>query len=235
MEPEAMAVDGQVADGGASSQHTLYVNNLYEKIKPDDMKKCMRCIFGQFGNILDVINRRTYRLRGQAWVVFERPEDARNALHSMQGFPFFDKPIRITFAKTKSDAVAKLEGSYEERDVELRKQKNKEARDKLLERSKERQATGVPSVAQAAQQAATANMPNKILFVENLPEGTNEAMLTMLFQQFPGFVEVRMVPQKPGIAFCEYQSDVQSTVAMQGLQGFKLATDKAMKVTYARQ
>ena len=57
------------------------------------MKKCMRCIFGQFGNILDVIYRRTYRLRGQAWVVFERPEDARNALHSMQGFPFFDKPI----------------------------------------------------------------------------------------------------------------------------------------------
>ena len=48
-------------------------------------------------------------------------------------------------------------------------------------------------------------------------------------------VQVRMVPQKPGIAFCEYQSDVQSTVAMQGLQGFKLATDKAMKITYARQ
>ncbi len=41
----------------------------------------------------DVICRKTYRLRGQAWVVFERPEDAKNALHAMQGFPFFDKPI----------------------------------------------------------------------------------------------------------------------------------------------
>lgn len=30
-----------------------------------DLKKAMRCIFGQFGNILDVISRRTYRLRGQ--------------------------------------------------------------------------------------------------------------------------------------------------------------------------
>ena len=30
-----------------------------------DLKKAMRCIFGQFGNILDVVSRRTYRLRGQ--------------------------------------------------------------------------------------------------------------------------------------------------------------------------
>ena len=53
----------------------------------------MRCIFGQFGNILDVISRRTYRLRGQAWVVFETAEEAKKALDAMQGFPFFDKPI----------------------------------------------------------------------------------------------------------------------------------------------
>lgn len=124
---EPMAVDRQ-----SGAEHTLYVNNLYEKIKQDgkaglvslpwpahcqavlgsppgplqehacshsraataaDLKKCMRCIFGQFGNILDVISRKTYRLRGQAWVVFEKAEDAKKALHAMQGFPFFDKPI----------------------------------------------------------------------------------------------------------------------------------------------
>ena len=33
--------------------------------------------------------------------------------------------------------------------------------------------------------------PNKILFVQNLPEASTEAMLTLLFQQFPGFKEVR--------------------------------------------
>jgi U1 small nuclear ribonucleoprotein A len=51
---------------------------------------------------------------------------------------------------------------------------------------------------------------------------------------FCSALQVRLVPQKPGIAFCEYDSDVQSTVAMQGLQGFKLM-DKPMKITYARQ
>lgn len=229
MAAEPMAVDGQ-----SGSEHTLYVNNLYEKIKQEDLKKCMRCIFGQFGNIIDVVSRKTYRLRGQAWVVFEKTEDAKNALQAMQGFPFFDKPIRISLARTKSDSVAKMDGTYQERDVQERKQKNQEARDKLLQRSKERAVTGAPTAAQAAQTAPT-NMPNKILFVENLPDGTNEAMLSMLFQQFPGFKEVRLVPQRPGIAFVEYDSDVQASVAMQGLQGFKLATDKPMKVTYARQ
>lgn len=39
-----------------------------------------------------------------------------------------------------------------------------------------------------------AEPPNKILFVQNLPEATNSQMLSMLFQQFPGFKEVRRAP-----------------------------------------
>lgn len=46
---------------------------------------------------------------------------------------------------------------------------------------------------------------------------------------------MRLVPQRPGIAFVEYDSDVQSTVAMQGLQAFRLATDKPMQISYAKQ
>lgn len=33
--------------------------------------------------------------------------------------------------------------------------------------------------------------PNKILFVQNLPEATTQNMLQLLFQQYPGFMEVR--------------------------------------------
>jgi len=33
--------------------------------------------------------------------------------------------------------------------------------------------------------------PNKILFAQNLPEATTGQMLSMLFQQYPGFMEVR--------------------------------------------
>jgi U2 small nuclear ribonucleoprotein B'' len=50
-------------------------------------------MFSQFGKILDVVALKTYRMRGQAWVVFADVAAATNALRSMQGFPFFDKPI----------------------------------------------------------------------------------------------------------------------------------------------
>ena len=60
-----------------------------------------------------------------------------------------------------------------------------------------------PQVHAGSAGSGMANAPNKILFVQNLPETSNEAMLGMLFQQFPGFREVRMVEARPGIAFVE--------------------------------
>ena len=40
----------------------------------------------------------------------------------------------------------------------------------------------------------------------------------------PARLQVRMVPARPGIAFVEYEDAPQAGVAMQGLQGFKLAS-----------
>ncbi|RVW54626.1 U1 small nuclear ribonucleoprotein A [Vitis vinifera] len=60
--------------------------------------------------------------------------------------------------------------------------------------------------------------PNSILFIQNLPHEATPMMLQMFFCQYPGFKEVRMVEAKPGIAFVEYGDEMQSTVAMQGLQ-----------------
>lgn len=77
--------------------------------------------------------------------------------------------------------------------------------------------------------------PNNILFVQNLPQEANPMMLQMLFCQFPGFKEVRMVETKPGIAFVEYGDEMQSTVAMQGLQGFKITPQNSMLITYAKK
>jgi RNA recognition motif-containing protein len=58
-----------------------------------DLKKALYSVFSQFGRIIDVVALKTYRLRGQAWVVFDNVNSATNALRSMQGFPFFDKPM----------------------------------------------------------------------------------------------------------------------------------------------
>merc|ERR1719228_3024908 len=39
---------------------------------------------------------------------------------------------------------------------------------------------------------------NKILFVQDLPQEANEEMLSMLFNQFDGYLEVRMAPSRAG-------------------------------------
>lgn len=78
-------------------------------------------------------------------------------------------------------------------------------------------------------------LPNKILFVQNLPESTNEMMLNMLFQQYPGFREVTMVESRPGIAFVEFENEQQSSTAMENLQGFQISSQFAMNISYAKQ
>lgn len=77
--------------------------------------------------------------------------------------------------------------------------------------------------------------PNNILFIENLPHETTSMMLEVLFQQYPGFREVRMIEAKPGIAFVEFEDDLQSSTAMQALQGFKITPQNPMVITFAKK
>merc|ERR1711982_128883 len=94
----------------ARPNHTIYINNLNEKVKKDEMKKALYAIFSQFGQILDIVALKTLKMRGQAFVIFKEISSATNALRSMQGFPFYDKPMRIAYCKTDSDVIAKKKG-----------------------------------------------------------------------------------------------------------------------------
>jgi hypothetical protein len=60
-------------------------------------------MFSQFGKILDVVALKTLRMRGQAWVVFADVAAATNAKNTMQGFPFFEKPIVSSSGPTAAD------------------------------------------------------------------------------------------------------------------------------------
>ncbi|KAK3267076.1 hypothetical protein CYMTET_24343 [Cymbomonas tetramitiformis] len=198
---------------------TIYVNNLNEKVKKEELKKALHAIFSQFGKILDVVCLKTFRLRGQAWIVFDSVTSATNALRQLQGFPFYDKAVRISYAHTKSDVLTKADGTFVPRtkDREKRKGEDRE-REKAVHAQKKAAASSddpnAPAAAPKASASAAPAPPHKILFVENLPGATNDRMLAKLFQQFPGYQEVRMVEAKPGIAFVEFESDMQASVAM---------------------
>ncbi|GMH20444.1 hypothetical protein Nepgr_022285 [Nepenthes gracilis] len=227
---------------------TIYINNLNEKIKLEELKKSLYAVFSQFGKILEVLAFKTLKHKGQAWVVFEEISSAASALRQMQGFPFYDKPMRIQYAKTKSDVIAKADGTFVQRE---RRKKHDDRGKKRREQHDASQAglgMNYPGAygatplsqmqymggARVAVQEAPAP-PNNILFVQNLPHETTPMMLQMLFSQYQGFKEVRMVEAKPGISFVEYADEMQSTVAMQGLQGFKISSQNPMVITYAKK
>ena len=233
-------------------RETIYVNNINEKVSKDELKKSLYAVFTQFGPILDIVAIKTHKMRGQAFVVFRDVTSATQAVRQMQGFPFYDKEMKLSYAKTKSDASSKLDGTYQPKDKVERAAKRKADREALKETGgvKPKAAKAAAPAGESAAAAPVApkapdipapssvsqpNMPNAILFVENLPEAVNEMMLSMLFQQFPGFKEVRLVPGKSGIAFVEFESEMQSGVAMSGLQNFKITPTNLMKITYAKR
>jgi len=225
---------------------SIYINNLNERIKKEELRKSLYAMFSQFGTVLDVVALKTLRMRGQAFVVFKDIPSATRAMRSMQNFPFYDKPMRIQFARGKSDIIAKMDGSYVEKikkktadkrkadePIDAKKSQMKRPISQKLEKKKveKKDESGVtPSHLQPKQQP-----PNKILFVENLPEQTTDLMLFMLFQQFPGFKEVRMVSGKQGIAFVEFENEIEAGVALNGLQHFKITATHLMVISYAKK
>ena len=78
-------------------------------------------------------------------------------------------------------------------------------------------------------------VPHRILFAQNLPDQADAAMLTSLFQAYPGFQEVRTVPGKKGLAFIEFQDQIQATIALQNLNGLQLSERDTLQLTYGKQ
>lgn len=87
----------------------------------------------------------------------------------------------------------------------------------------------------------TANIPdeylpsNNIFCLQKLPEAITQQQLVDLFQRYPGFREVCMIPTKKPIAFVEYDNELQSATAKSELSGHLFGSDQDMKVTFARK
>ena len=184
---------------------------------------------------------KTLKMRGQAFVIFADVNSASSALRSMQGFPFYDKPMRIQYAKGQSDVIAKKLGTFTER-------AKRDPKDVANVPAPAAKKTGSAKKADVSSNGAGSldamsnlgptgmELPNKILFLLNLPEETvNQATLQMLFQPFTGFKEVRLVPGRSDIAFVEFDNEQQSSLAKEALQGFKISPTNPMKITYAKK
>lgn len=220
--PPAMA---QMAD--IPPKHTIYVNNLNDSIKMEPMKQALHAAFSQFGPIVDIVMRKSYRLRGQAFIIFKDIDSAAKAVRTMQGFPFYDKPLRIQFSRTEADTITKQQGTFVQRPAKPKLE--------IKKKEKSSSATNGSSTKRVSAMEAVEQEPNNILFLTNLPDETNEAMLTLLFNQFPGFKEVRAIPGRTDFAFVEFENEFMSASAKEALNGFNLSPTHKMRITFAKK
>ena len=70
------------------------------------------------------------KAKGQAFIVFDGIEAAERAIKEVQGFELFDKPMVLDFAKTRSDATVRKEGT--EADFEVHKRRRLAEKGTLL-------------------------------------------------------------------------------------------------------
>jgi len=92
---------------------TLYITNLpSSKIPKADLRISLYTLFSTYGPVLDVVALRTMKMRGQAHVVYRDIQTATQAMRALQGFEFFGKEMQIAYAKSKSDTIAKLDGTF---------------------------------------------------------------------------------------------------------------------------
>ncbi|KAI5811491.1 hypothetical protein DFH27DRAFT_31295 [Peziza echinospora] len=97
---------------GIPASQTLYVTNLNDKINKQDLRMALYTLFTTYGTVLDVVALKTMKMRGQAHIVFRDLNSAGAAMRALQGFNFMGKEMKIQYAKSKSDVLARLDGTY---------------------------------------------------------------------------------------------------------------------------
>lgn len=99
----------------------MYVRNLEERVKPEALKETLLAIFEEFGNVVDIVAKTNLKAKGQAFVIYDNPQSAQQAIQDAQGFEVFGKPMEVALARTRSDATVLRSGDEEEFDQHKRR------------------------------------------------------------------------------------------------------------------
>jgi U2 small nuclear ribonucleoprotein B'' len=210
---------------------TLYISNLNERVAVNELRKALLAVFSQFGRVSDIFASRRYKLRGQAWIVFGNSQSADNALHVLQGLPFYSKPMNIAVALKFPSASMKINSS------ELPQKSSEQCIHSSGISSMRRRGedVGIDQEKKGEDREEHKNkLKSAILSVKGLPEATTDQMLSLLFKQFPGFQRVRTDSEKPGLASVQFRCAAEATTALSGLQGFRLNATHTMEIEYAK-
>ncbi|KAK4574661.1 hypothetical protein LTR86_001502 [Recurvomyces mirabilis] len=226
---------------------TVYVRNIDERIKVSTVIDSLKGIFGDFGNVVDVVAKKSLKRKGQAFVIYDSVDSAQEAIDELQGFEVFGQQLRLEFAKTRSDATVLREDGEQGLETHKKHRLAEKERKKAAEVAEAKAAAKRPAPEGLAERPAKTTKPaqdnvipdeylpvNKILFLRDLPEDYGSEALSAIFGRYPGFKELRMVPGRAGIAFVEYESEDGAINAKEATNGITLG-EQVIRVTYQRQ
>lgn len=229
-----------------SVSQTLYVRGICEKVGLAELKRTLYSLFSTYGTILEVRAHKGIKTRGQAWITFLDLSSAVKARNSLNKYYLFGGPISVEFSQKKSVVERKINGQFnpygrksnrisvEEARVLSRGAIKREFDFEMDSESEEEIIMMIEEIAAAAP-VNELIPPNKILFVQHLPADTDaKLLLDMLFGQYRGYVECRPVPNKPDIAFVEFDGPDEATVALNALNGLELDDTNKMFIQYAK-
>lgn len=195
----------------SDASQTLYIQNLNEKVKLETMKATLGNLFSNYGTVLSVTAHTNMRMRGQAFVSLDNVNAADKARREAHLFPLYGKAMKITFAKSKSDAVVlqevKEDGAEESEEFKKHKEDRLEhkkmarrgnvLRRRELEKKIRAKRAAAGEIAEpekasnsAANKRAQQEMPdeylppNKMLFLQNIPDGVGKGELESLFSAY---------------------------------------------------
>lgn len=216
---------------------TLYVKNLNTKIKAKYLKQALEIVFSQFGPLQEVHLKSNFRLRGQAFLIFDSSEAAEKAKNAMDGILFYHKPLMINYARRKSDIVTTNEGHEVPEEEKNRRKENDQKFKEWVEYIRNLRAQEKLNKLKHEQNELMAQSDRKgfddfydpgaqigypgmeqagsSLMVRNLPPYMNQISLHGIFSHYPGFLELRVSPTKES-ATVYYNTPPEAQTALMG-------------------
>ncbi|CCG81211.1 U1 small nuclear ribonucleoprotein usp102 [Taphrina deformans PYCC 5710] len=189
---------------------SLYINNLNDSLRKADLKLNLYILFSTYGTVLDVVALKTQRMRGQAHVVFKDIASASQAIKACNGMDFFGKSMKVTYAKSRSDVIDRLEGTF------------------------------IPGQRRSAGQSENPQglPPNETIYIRNLneriPITSLKRDLSALFAKYGSreIIAHKNIRMR-GQAFIVFDQVQEAEKAIRDLQGYPLE-DKPMLLQFAK-
>lgn len=211
------------------AMETVYINNLNDKVSLVKLKQELQLVFAKYGDIILITAHKNLKMKGQAFITYNDINAAEKAVKSEANTVLFGKQLRITFAKSNSDAFHTLIAK-DESPVEARKQA------KLERNSKKRSAEPVATKTKRAKTVDWSKLPpNKILLLQNLSSNIGSGDVEPLFEPFNGFINIRLLKIR-NLAFIEFDTEADSTACLNEIDKSQLSKlGENCQLTYAKK